>query len=94
MARIGGFDIYDGEFYRAMYRTGNGWLNSCPSDELSVDGIRRLIDRRNEHMRYNGESEESFCIVRIVWNKVKYPDGTFCSSRETQTMVELYPPVD
>ena len=91
MARIGDFDIYEGECYMAFYRSGNGHLTSTPSDEESVDSIRRLIDRRNEQARYCGESQESFCIVRRVWNKIFYPDGTFREAHETQTTVELYP---
>lgn len=94
MARVGGFDIFEGTYFKAMYRTGNGWLNSCPSDEESVEGIRNLIDRRNEWARYHGEAEETFCIVRTVWNKILYPDGTFRESGERNTMVELYPHED
>lgn len=91
MARIGEFEIYEGTFYKAYYRTGNGNLNSATADEESVETIRKLIDRRNEWARYNGEAEENFCIVRVAWNKITYPDGTFRESHETKTMVELYP---
>ena len=94
MARIGNFDIYEGVFYRAMDRSGNGWLNSSPSDEESVESIRRFIDRRNEWARYNGgedAKEESFCIVRHAWSKTYRPDGTFWEEIEVKATVEIYP---
>lgn len=91
MERIGDWNISEGTNFRAYYRTGNGWLNSNPADEESLESIRSFIDRRNEWARYHGEAEEQFCIVRTDWNKIWWPDGTFHESHETQKTVCLYP---
>ena len=95
--KIGNRDFYDGEYFKVMYRSGHGWLNTNPADEQSIEACRAAIDRRNAWAQGNsaatdaGIRPEQFMIVKHIWNKSYFLDGTFMESNEKCMFIELYP---
>ena len=82
---------YEGEFFNVINKDGYTGLITYPPDEESVEGCRKAINRANIRAVENGYTPQQFIIVRRVWNRIYFPDGTFKESHETTSFVEIYP---
>ena len=77
--------------YNVKSKDGYSGLITYPPEEESVDGCRKAIDRANRQAQEKGYAPQQYVIVRTVWNRICFPDGTFKESHDTTSFVELYP---
>lgn len=95
--KIGSIDFYEGEFFKVVDMNGRGGIITNPDDEKSVEGCRAAIDRRNAWAQGNaaaydvGCKPQQYLIVKHIWNRCFYPDGTFMEENTKVKTVEVYP---
>ena len=86
----------DGQYYTVIDKQyGHRAIDVLPSEQESVEGCRKAIDRVNNWRRSDANiwdvKPEQFYIAIGIWNKSYYADGTFCESNEKVKVLEVYP---
>ena len=89
------FDICEGECYRIMNLYGKYTLFFGSDNKDSIERCRAMIDMRNGLALFENFKEivrpEQFLIVKCIWNRIFYPDGTLLEYNEKIRTVEIYP---